>query len=47
VGLVGAQVTISIDISAHIPDGVPGDVVRTVMENCRTLKFKSSGFEEE
>jgi hypothetical protein len=46
-GLVGAQVTVSIDISAYIPDGVPDDVILTVTENCRTLKFKSSGFEVE
>ena len=46
-GQVGAQVTISIDISAHFPDGISEDVVRTVTENCRTLKFRSSGFEEE
>jgi uncharacterized protein len=45
-GLVGSKVTISIDISAYVPDGVPEDVIRTVMENCRTLKFKSSEFEE-
>lgn len=46
-GQVGARVTISIDISAYFPDGVSDDVVRTVTENCRTLKFKSNGFEEE
>ena len=34
-------------ISAYFPDGVSDDVVRTVTENCRTLKFKISGFEEE
>ena len=46
-GQVGARVTISIDISAYFPDGVSDDVVRTVTENCRTLKFRISGFEEE
>jgi predicted AAA+ superfamily ATPase len=46
-GQIGARVTISIDISAYFPDGVSDDVVRTVTENCRTLKFKISGFEEE
>jgi len=29
-----------------IPNGAPDNVVRTVTENCRTLKFESSGFEE-
>jgi len=44
--LVGAKVTITIDIQAELPDGAPDNVVRTVTENARTLKFKSSGFEE-
>jgi hypothetical protein len=46
-GIVGAKVNISLEISADIPDGAPEHVVRTVSENCRTLKFKSHGFEEE
>jgi len=29
------------------PVGAPDQVVRTVTENCRTLKFKTYGFEEE
>jgi hypothetical protein len=29
------------------PGGAPDHVVRTVTENCRTLKFKTYGFEEE
>jgi hypothetical protein len=33
--------------AAEMPDGVPDNVVRTVSENCRTLKFISQGFEEE
>ncbi|PMB06102.1 hypothetical protein CEN49_16495, partial [Fischerella thermalis CCMEE 5273] len=45
--LDGAEVQITIDISAYIPDGAPEDIVRTVTENSRTLKFKSYGFEEE
>ena len=36
-----------LEIQAKIPDGVPDDVVRTVTENCRTLKFKQFAFEEE
>ncbi len=45
-GLVGAKVQITLEISAEIPSGVPENVMRTVTENCRTLKFKpGSGFE--
>ncbi len=45
-GLVGANVTVSLDIAADIPEGVPENVVRTVSENSRTLKFQSHEFEE-
>jgi hypothetical protein len=48
VGLVGSYVKITLDIDADIPAGVPDNVVRTVTENSRTLKFGSnSGFETE
>ena len=46
-GLVGATVTVTIEIEAQIPDGAPDNVVRTVTENSRTLKFTSQGFENE
>ena len=46
-GLLGAKLTITVEIEAEIPSGVPDNVVRTVTENCRTLKFESSGFEED
>ena len=45
-GLIDAKVKISLEIEAEIPSGVPENVVRTVTENCRTLKFDSQGFEE-
>jgi predicted AAA+ superfamily ATPase len=45
-GLVGAEVTVNLEIEADIPQGAPDNVVRTVTENSRTLKFKSHGFEE-
>ena len=45
-GLVGAQVTVTLEIEAEVPDGTPDNVVRTVTENSRTLKFESHGFEE-
>ncbi len=46
-GLVGAQLTVTLEIEADIPAGAPDHVVRTVTENARTLKFKSQGFEAE
>jgi hypothetical protein len=46
-GLVDAKVTITLEIEAEIPSGAPDNVVRTVTENCRTLKFESQGFESE
>jgi hypothetical protein len=45
-GLVGADVSVTLEISADVTTGVPDKVVRTVTENCRTLKFKDHGFEE-
>ncbi len=45
--LLGAKVEITLEIQAEIPDGVPEQIVRTVTENCRTLHFKSYGFEEQ
>jgi len=45
--LVGARVTVTLDVEADIPDGAPDHVVRTVTENCRTLRFTSHGFERE
>ncbi len=47
VGLTGAKVTVTLEIEAEIPAGAPENVVRTVTENCRTLKFGSQGFEQE
>jgi predicted AAA+ superfamily ATPase len=47
VGLVGSDATVTIEIAATFRDGAPENVVRTVSENCRTLKFKSFGFEKE
>ena len=46
-GLVGAKVTVTLEVEAEIPDGAPDHVVRTVTENSRTLKFTSQGFEQE
>ncbi|MBA2592967.1 MAG: ATP-binding protein [Gammaproteobacteria bacterium] len=46
-GLVGAEVRVTLEIEAEIPTGAPDQVVRTVTENSRTLKFTSQGFESE
>nr|PZN60295.1 MAG: hypothetical protein DIU62_14770 [Pseudomonadota bacterium] len=46
-GLVGADVDVSLEITAHVPGGVPEKVVRVVTENARTLKFEHQGFEKE
>jgi hypothetical protein len=45
-GLLDAKVKITLEIEAELPSGAPEHVVRTVTENCRTLKFDSQGFEE-
>jgi len=45
--LYGANVQVTLEIQATIPGGVPDATVRTVTENCRTLRFEGFGFEEE
>ncbi|MEW6661556.1 MAG: Swt1 family HEPN domain-containing protein [Bacillota bacterium] len=44
--IVGAEVVVTLDVQAKIPDGVPDHVVHVVTENCRTLKVKAHGFED-
>ena len=46
-GLVGAKVTVTLEIEAEVPDSFPDNVVRTVNENSSTLKFSDHGFEHE
>jgi hypothetical protein len=46
-GLVGSTVKVTLEIEADVPSGVPDNVVRTVTENSRTLKFSNQGFEKE
>jgi hypothetical protein len=46
-GLVGSKVQVSLEIHAEVPAGAPDHVVRTVTENCNTLKFRDHGFEDE
>ena len=47
VGLIGSDVTVTLEIEAKIESGAPENVVRIVTENCRTLKFTTHGFEKE
>lgn len=44
--LEGAKVSVTVEIQATIPKGATEQAVRTVTENCRTLKFTNYGFEE-
>ncbi|MCC6973771.1 MAG: DUF499 domain-containing protein [Anaerolineae bacterium] len=44
--LKGANVEITIEISAERADGFDENIIRTVSENSKTLKFKSFGFED-
>jgi predicted AAA+ superfamily ATPase len=46
-GLIGAEVRVTLEIEAEIPSGASEQIVRTVTENARTLKFASHGFEKE
>ena len=46
-GIVGAEVKVTLEIEATVPDGAPENVVRTVTENSKTLKFRNHGFEKE
>jgi hypothetical protein len=45
-GLMGSNVEITLEIHVELPDGTPDHIVRTVTENCRTLRFRAHGFEE-
>ena len=45
--LPNSEITVTVEIQARVPGGVPDNVVRTVSENCRTLKFKNQSFEKE
>jgi hypothetical protein len=47
VALLNSNAEITLEIAVDVPDGIPDNVIRTVSENCRTLKFKSHGFEDE
>jgi hypothetical protein len=44
--IVGADVQITLDIQAQLPEDASDKLVRDVTENCHTLKFDEFGFEE-
>jgi hypothetical protein len=44
-GLDGSSVEIRLDVQISFKEDVPNDTVRTVIENCRTLKVEDSGFD--
>ncbi|MDX2099489.1 MAG: Swt1 family HEPN domain-containing protein [Leptolyngbyaceae cyanobacterium bins.59] len=44
---LNADIEVTVEIQVKTPDGVPDAIVRTVTENCRTLKFTNYDFEEE
>jgi hypothetical protein len=46
-GLVDAEVEVRLEVTATRDEGFPDDVLRTVTENARTLKFDQHGFETE
>jgi hypothetical protein len=46
-GQLDAEVTVTLEIDASLPDGASEQVVRIVTENSRTLRFTSQGFESE
>ena len=45
--LVGAEVRVTLEIDASIPGGASEQVVRTVTENSKALKFTQQGFESD
>ena len=45
--LPGATSEVILEIQIRVPAGIPESVVRTIIENCRTLKFDSFDFESE
>jgi len=44
---LGAEAEVTIEVQAKVPQSVPENVVRTVTENCRTLKFTDHDIKKE
>ncbi len=47
VALMSAEVTVTLEISAPLPNGVSDNFVKTVTENSKTLKYANQGFESD
>jgi hypothetical protein len=47
VAILMANVEVTLEIQATAPDGFPPNVIRTISENCRTLKFTQHDFTAE
>ena len=47
VGQLMSDVEVTIEIQATVPDGFAEKTVRTISENCRTLKFTQHDFAAE
>lgn len=45
--LTGAEVEVTLEVKVRVPDGIKDDVVRTVSENAKTLKFQVASFRRE
>jgi predicted AAA+ superfamily ATPase len=45
--LPGAELDVTLEVRVKVPESVPEDIVRTVSENAKTLKFGTSSFERE
>ena len=41
----GAQLELSLELNVKSPDGMSQQIVRTVSENCNTLRVKQFGFD--
>ncbi len=46
-GQVGGNVEVILEIQAQIPEGASEELIRTITENARVLRFKSYGFESD
>ncbi len=42
----GCKIEVSLEVNAKTLDGFPPPTVRTISENCRTLKVQDFGFDE-
>jgi hypothetical protein len=47
VALLGADVKVNLEVEATLPEGFKPETIRTVRENCQTLKFQPHEFAQE